>query len=55
MKINKPFMPVICFYYSNKDLKEEIYFRGIIRMLRDKKIFFLIKNILTSIIRFKVQ
>jgi hypothetical protein len=53
MKINKSFTPVICFYYSNKDLKEEIYFRGILRMLRDKKIFFLIKNILISIIRFK--
>jgi hypothetical protein len=53
MKTNKSFTAVICFYYSNKDLKEEIYFRGILRMLRDKKMFFLIKNILISIVRFK--
>ena len=45
--------PVIKFYWSNRELKEEIYLSGIIRHIKHKNIFFLLINILKSIYRLK--
>ena len=47
------YAPVIRFYWSNKELKEEIYFSGIIRHIKRKNISFLFTNILKSTYRLK--
>ena len=47
------YSPVLRFYWQNKELKEEIYYAGLIRHIKRKNISFLLTNILKSIYRLK--
>ena len=47
------FLPVIKFYWQNKDLKEELYVDGIIRHIKNRNSWYLLRNILISMYRLK--